>query len=109
MDLRPKGLTGKAAEESLGRARLTCNRTASRSTPQAGGRLRHPARLARRDDTRLRDGGFRRVGELIADVLDGLMAHPDDNGRAEKAAGGVAALCARFPDLREGVGKGSVV
>jgi glycine hydroxymethyltransferase len=38
------------------------------------------------------------VGELIADVLDGLATHPDDNAAAEAAArDGVAALCARFP------------
>ncbi len=99
VDLRPKGLTGKAAEESLGRARLTCNKNGIPFDPQkpavtSGIRLGSPAGTTRGFGT----AEFRRVGELIADVLDGLMAHPDDNGRAEKAAAeGVAALCARFP------------
>ena len=41
---------------------------------------------------------FRRVGELIAAVLDGLAAHPQDNNRAEQAVRvEVEALCRRFP------------
>ena len=99
VDLRPKGLTGKAAEESLGRAKLTCNKNGIPFDPQkpaitSGIRLGSPAGTTRGFGS----AEFRRVGELIADVLDGLMAHPDDNSRAEAAAGdGVAALCARFP------------
>ncbi|MFO1113638.1 MAG: serine hydroxymethyltransferase [Rhodospirillales bacterium] len=99
VDLRPKGLTGKAAEESLGRARLTCNKNGIPFDPQkpaitSGIRLGSPAGTTRGFGT----AEFRRVGELIADVLDGLRENPDDNSRAEAAAAeGVAALCARFP------------
>lgn len=99
VDLRPKGLTGKAAEESLGRARLTCNKNGIPFDPQkpaitSGIRLGSPAGTTRGFGA----GEFRRVGELIADVLDGLRVHPDDNSRAEAAAAeGVAALCGRFP------------
>jgi glycine hydroxymethyltransferase len=99
VDLRPKGLTGKAAEESLGRARLTCNKNGIPFDQQkpaitSGIRLGSPAGPTRG----FGPAEFRRVGELIADVLDGLAAYPDDNAAAEaKARDGVAALCTRFP------------
>jgi glycine hydroxymethyltransferase len=99
VDLRPKRLTGKAAEESLGRAWLTCNKNGIPFDPEkptitSGVRLGTPAGTTRGFGT----AEFRRVGELIADVLDGLAARPDDNGAAEAAAREqVAALCGRFP------------
>jgi glycine hydroxymethyltransferase len=99
VDLRPKRLTGKAAEESLGRARLTCNKNGIPFDPEkptitSGIRLGTPAGTTRGFGT----AEFRKVGELIADVLDGLATHPDDNGAAEAAARDqVAALCSRFP------------
>ena len=99
VDLRPKLLTGKAAEESLGRARLTCNKNGIPFDPEkptitSGIRLGTPAGTTRGFGT----AEFRRVGELIADVLDGLAANPDDNGAAEAAARDqVATLCSRFP------------
>jgi glycine hydroxymethyltransferase len=99
VDLRPKRLTGKAAEQSLGRARLTCNKNGIPFDPEkptitSGIRLGTPAGTTRG----FGPAEFRRVGELIADVLDGLAAHPDDNGAAEAAAREqVAALCRRFP------------
>ena len=41
---------------------------------------------------------FEQVGDLIADVLEGLAAHPEDNSAAEAAARErVLALCRRFP------------
>jgi glycine hydroxymethyltransferase len=99
VDLRPKRLTGKAAEESLGRARLTCNKNGIPFDPEkptitSGVRLGTPAGTTRG----FGPAEFRRVGELIVDVLDGLAAHTDDNGAAEAAAREqVAALCDRFP------------
>ena len=98
-DLRPKELTGKAAEQSLERAAMTCNKNAVPNDPEkpmitSGVRLGSPAATTR---------GFgvaesREVGELIADVLDGLAADPDDNSAVEQAAcKKVLALCDRFP------------
>ena len=41
---------------------------------------------------------FRKVGELISQVLDGLAANPEDNGATEAAVREeVRALCRRFP------------
>ncbi|TVR97915.1 MAG: serine hydroxymethyltransferase [Rhodospirillales bacterium] len=99
VDLRPKRLTGKAAEVSLGRANLTCNKNGIPFDPEKPGitsgiRLGTPAGTTRG----FGPAEFRRVGELIADVLDGLAAHPDDNSVAEgRAREQVLQLCERFP------------
>ena len=99
VDLRPKKLTGKAAEQSLGRARLTCNKNGIPFDPEkptitSGVRLGTPAGTTRGFGT----AEFRRIGDLIADVLDGLAVNPNENSAAEAAARGqVATLCSRFP------------
>ncbi|MGZ8995095.1 MAG: serine hydroxymethyltransferase, partial [Rhodospirillales bacterium] len=99
VDLRARRLTGKAAEASLGRAHLTCNKNGIPFDPEkpmvtSGIRLGTPAGTTRG----FGPAEFCRVGELIADVLDGLAANPDDNTAAEAAARDrVAELCRRFP------------
>ena len=99
VDLRSRDLTGKAAEESLGRAYLTCNKNgipfdSQKPTITSGIRVGTPAGTTRGFGTR----EFRRVGELIADVLAGLANRPDDNTEAENAARAeVLDLCRRFP------------
>ena len=99
VDLRPKGVTGKAAEKSLEHALMTCNKNGvpfdtAPFTVTSGVRLGTPAGCTRG----FGPDEFREVGELIADVVDGLAAHPDDNGRAEDAARErVMALTGRFP------------
>ncbi len=99
VDLRPKGLKGNMAEKSLERAGMTCNKNGipfdpEKPTVTSGVRLGTPAGTTRGFGT----PEFRLVGGWIADVLDGLAAHPDDNGRAEVAAAEQAlALCRRFP------------
>jgi glycine hydroxymethyltransferase len=104
VDLRSKGLTGRAAEASLGRAHLTCNKNGIPFDPEkpavtSGIRLGSPAGTSRGFGT----DEFRRVGELIADVLDSLAVHGDDNTAAEAAARErVLALCRRFPIYEAG-------
>ena len=99
VDLRPKKLTGKAAEASLERAGMTCNKNGIPFDPEkptitSGVRLGTPAATTRGFGL----AEFKAVGELIGDVLDGLAAHPDDNSAAEaKARAQVTALCLRFP------------
>jgi glycine hydroxymethyltransferase len=99
VDLRPKNLTGKAAEASLERARITCNKNGVPFDPQkptitSGVRLGTPACTTRgfgSDEWTL-------VGELIGDVLDGLAGNPEDNSAVEaEVRAKVADLCARFP------------
>jgi glycine hydroxymethyltransferase len=99
VDLRPKRLTGKAAEASLERAGLTCNKNAIPFDPEkpaitSGIRVGTPAATTRGFGPH----EFRQVAQLIGQVLDGLAAHPDGNDAAEAAARGkVEELCRRFP------------
>ena len=99
VDLRPKALTGKAAEASLERAGITCNKNGIPFDPEkpavtSGVRLGSPAATTRGFGVE----EFRLVGNLIGDVLDGLAASGDDNRAAEAAARDqVAGLCRRFP------------
>jgi glycine hydroxymethyltransferase len=99
VDLRPKGLTGRAAEESLDRAGITCNKNGvpfdpEKPTVTSGIRLGTPAATTRG----FGQAEFRQVGEMITRVLDGLIANPDDNGAKEaELREEVLALCGRFP------------
>ena len=99
VDLRPKGLTGKAAEESLDRAGITCNKNGVPFDPEkptitSGIRLGSPAATTRG----FGPGEFLKVGELITRVLDALVTNPDDNGAIEaEVREEVRALCRAFP------------
>ena len=99
-DLRPKGLTGKAAEESLERAGITCNKNAvpfdpEKPTVTSGVRLGSPAGTTRGFGV----AEFRRIGELIGDVIKGLAASGGDDNHAVEARTRVEVndLCRRFP------------
>ncbi|HXQ51953.1 MAG TPA: serine hydroxymethyltransferase [Stellaceae bacterium] len=99
VDLRPKKLTGKVVEVALERAGITCNKNGvpfdpEKPTVTSGVRLGSPAGTTRG----FAQAEFRLVGELIAEVLDGLAANGDKNGAVEAAVGvRVRELCARFP------------
>ena len=99
VDLRPKRVTGKAAEASLERAGMTCNKNAIPFDPEkptitSGIRLGSPAATTRG----FGQAEFRQVGEMILEVLEGLSANPEDNSAVEgKVRARVRALCARFP------------
>jgi glycine hydroxymethyltransferase len=99
VDLRPKRLTGKAAEESLDRAGITCNKNGVPFDPEkpmitSGIRLGTPAATSRG----FGPDEFCQTGQLIAQVLDGLAANPDDNSAVEaEVRQEVSALCRRFP------------
>ncbi|MDJ0936347.1 MAG: serine hydroxymethyltransferase, partial [Kiloniellales bacterium] len=99
VDLRPKGLTGRDAEESLDRAGITCNKNGVPFDPEkpmvtSGIRLGTPAATTRGFGA----AEFRLVGELITTVLDGLAQNPDDNSATEaEVKTRVDTLCGRFP------------
>jgi len=99
VDLRPKRVTGKAAEASLERAGMTCNKNAIPFDPEkptitSGIRLGSPAATTRGFGL----AEFGQVGEMILEVLDGLSAHPDDNTAVEQGVRErVRTLCAGFP------------
>lgn len=99
VDLRPKNLTGQAAEHSMEAAGLTCNKNAIPYDPQppmvtSGVRLGSPAATTRG----FHEVEFEMIGNFIGDVLDGLAKNPDDNAKVEsKVRKEVEALCAKFP------------
>ena len=102
-DLRPKRVTGKAAEASLERAHITANKNAIPFDPEkpaitSGIRLGTPAATTRG----FGPAEFREVGGYIAEVLDGLAASNDGANHAAEAAVGakVRSMCARFPIYR---------
>jgi len=100
VDLRPKGLTGKAAEAALGRAHITCNKNGvpfdpEKPTVTSGIRLGSPAGTTRG----FRVSEFQAVGSMILDVLDGLARNGADGNQAveEEVKRRALDLCARFP------------
>jgi len=100
VDLTPKDVTGKAAEDSLERAGITCSRSTIPFDPRppmlsSGVRLGTPAGTTRGFGT----AEFRRVAQMIAEVVDGLAANGvDGNGEVEaKVRQDVLDLTRRFP------------
>jgi glycine hydroxymethyltransferase len=100
VDLRPKGVTGKAAEDSLERANITCNKNGIPFDPAppaitSGVRLGTPAGTTRG----FGPAEFRRIGQMIAEVVDGLAVNGEaGNGEVEtRVRGQVLDLTARFP------------
>ncbi len=99
VDLRSKGLTGDVSEAALERAGMTCNKNGvpfdpEKPTVTSGIRLGTPAGTTRGFEL----AEFQKIGNLIADVLEGLAANPDDNAGVEAAAAAeVTDLCRRFP------------
>ena len=101
LDLRAKSVTGKDAEEALGRAHITVNKNAIPNDPQkpfiaSGIRIGSPAMTTR---------GFReaeavQLGNLIADVLEA----PQDEKVRKRVTAAVAELCSAHPVYREEAG-----
>jgi glycine hydroxymethyltransferase len=100
VDLRPKKLTGKAAEVALGRANITCNKNGVPFDPEkpmvtSGIRLGSPAGTTRGFGI----AEFQSIGNMIIEVLDGLAANGDaGNGAVEaKVKQRAIELCGRYP------------
>lgn len=94
VDLRPKGLTGKAADAALNRAHITVNKNAIPNDPESpfvtsGIRIGSPAMTTRG----FKEAEAEQVAHWVADILDA----PNDEALAKKVAGEVSALCRRFP------------
>jgi glycine hydroxymethyltransferase len=100
LDLRPKQLTGKAAEESLDRAGITCNKNGVPFDPEkpmitSGIRLGSPAGTTRGFGT----AEFVQVGQFIDEVLEGLRQNGAEGNAAVETAmkAKVKEMCQRFP------------
>lgn len=100
VDLRPKKLTGKAAEAAMGRAHITCNKNGVPFDPEkpmvtSGVRLGTPAATSRGFGV----AEFKKVGELIVETLDGLAKNGDEANASveESVKSRVHELTRRFP------------
>ncbi|MFZ3180627.1 MAG: serine hydroxymethyltransferase [Methylocystis silviterrae] len=100
VDLRPKKITGKAAEAALGRAHITCNKNGIPFDPEkpfvtSGIRLGSPAATSRG----FGQSEFKEVGQMIVEVLDGLSSKGEEGNAGTEAAvkEKVHALTAKFP------------
>ena len=97
VDVRPFGLTGKAAEALLARAHITVNKNAIHKDPEkpfvtSGLRLGTPSVTTRG----FKEDEVRELSNLIADLLQ----HPEDEKVLEDVKGKVAILTQRFPVYR---------
>ena len=101
VDLRPKNATGKRAEAALGRGNITCNKNGIPFDPEkpfvtSGIRLGTPAGTTRGFGVE----EFTEIGNLIAEVLDGLKEANSDEGNAEVEArvkAKIIAMTDKFP------------
>ena len=97
VDLRPKHITGKAAEAVLGAAHITVNKNAIHNDPEkpfvtSGIRLGTPAMTTRG----FKEAEMRKTANLIADLLDA----PEDAAVLERVRQEVDQLTALFPVYR---------
>jgi glycine hydroxymethyltransferase len=99
LDLRDFNLTGKLAENSLGRANITCNKNSIPFDTQSpmitsGVRLGTPASTTRGFGQK----EFVLVGQLISKLLKELAKNPENNSKAEnEVKKEVIDLCGSFP------------
>ena len=98
LDLISKDITGKDADAALGEANITVNKNAVPNDPRSpfvtsGLRIGTPA-VTRR--------GFKveecqQLAAWMCDVLDALVANPENKAVINRVKSEVLALCARFP------------
>ncbi|MDP3803498.1 serine hydroxymethyltransferase [Brevundimonas sp.] len=99
VDLRPKGVTGKATEAALEHALMTCNKNGvpfdtAPFTVTSGVRLGTPAGTTRGFGV----DEFQQIGHWIADVIDSMKGTDEaDAGVSQRVAGEVRELTRRFP------------
>ncbi len=94
LDLASRKVTGKLAEESLDKARITLNKNAVPNDPlppmvTSGVRIGSPAATTRG----FGEEEFRAVAAMILRVLDS----PENENNLQTVAGEVSEMCARFP------------
>ncbi|WP_305906452.1 serine hydroxymethyltransferase [Methylomarinum sp. Ch1-1] len=97
VSLIPKGITGKAADEALGRAHITVNKNAVPNDPESpfvtsGIRVGTPAPTTRG----FKEDQMREIADLMCDVMENI----DDENVISSVREKVKILCARFPVYR---------
>ena len=98
VDLRPKGVTGKDAEEALERAFITCNKNGVPFDPApptitSGIRVGTPAATTRG----FGEEEFAQVGRWIVEIVDSIAAGSDATSLESRIREEVIALTDRFP------------
>jgi len=94
LDLRPKKITGKAAEAALGLAHITVNKNAIPNDPEkpmvtSGVRIGTPAITTR---------GFGvQESETLAGLIADVLEAPTDEAMIARVRGAVSELCSAFP------------
>ncbi len=94
VDLRRKGITGRDAEDVLGRAHITVNKNSvpndpERPTVTSGIRIGTPAMTTR---------GFRvPEAEILANLIADVLDKPSDEATLRRVQGEAEALCRSFP------------
>ncbi len=94
VDLRAKNITGKEAEDALGRAHMTVNKNAIPGDPQkptvtSGIRIGSPAMTTR---------GFGAAeAEKLAHLMAQVLEDPKGEAARERVTREVKAMCAKFP------------
>ncbi|MCS6875511.1 MAG: serine hydroxymethyltransferase [Aquificaceae bacterium] len=94
IDLRNKGITGKEAEDALGKANITVNKNAVPFDPlpptkTSGIRIGTPAMTTRG----MKEDEMRLIARLIAKVIE----NPKDDARIQEVKEQVIELCNQFP------------
>jgi glycine hydroxymethyltransferase len=94
VDLRPKKITGKAAEEALGKAGITVNKNMipfdpEKPTVASGVRVGTPAVTTRG----MKEKDMAEIGALMGQALD----KASDEAALSKVRGRVRELCRQFP------------
>ncbi len=94
VDLRPKSITGKIAEEALGKAGITVNKNVipfdpEKPTVTSGIRIGTPAVTTRG----MREAQMGEIGRMIGEVLD----HPQEEAALARVRGKVREMTGQFP------------
>ncbi|KCZ94600.1 serine hydroxymethyltransferase [Hyphomonas johnsonii] len=97
IDLRPKNVTGRDAEQALERAYITCNKNGVPFDPQkptitSGIRVGSPAATTRG----FGEAEFTQVGQWICEIMD-AVAGGESSSTEDKVRAEVKALTAQFP------------
>ena len=99
VDLRPFGVKGNLAAESLSRANITCNKNGipfDSESPMITSGIRLGSQAATTRGFGLKE--FETVGKLITKTIEGLSKNPDHNSVIEKEVREeVVSLCSSFP------------
>ena len=99
VDLRPFGVKGNIASDSLSRANITCNKNGipfDTESPMITSGIRLGSQAATTRGFGLKE--FEKIGELITKTIKGLEKNPSDNSKTEKEVRNeVIDLCSKFP------------